>query len=280
MKKPFRHKWIAIIAAALSLSLLAAALTLVLNGTAGPLRSGMETVSRPFLRLLSPLSEKVHQAQTWARGMEGLRAENAALREELAALEQAAMTGRLAQQENQRLRALLALDPAAQGLTLEAAWVVARPPDNWQRSVTLDKGTSAGVRAGQCVVDAHGALVGRVSQAGKRWCQVCLLTDPAFQLAGMGTHSGVLGSVEGALDWMTTGEVRFSGLTQADPLQLGEGVVTFAAQESYPSGLVVGTVTGRTDDPGGLTQSGLLTPAADLDRLSEVFVVTDFWEDR
>ena len=64
MKKPFRHKWIAIIAAALSLSLLAAALALVLNGTAGPLRSGWETAPRPFLRLFSPLSEKVHQMET------------------------------------------------------------------------------------------------------------------------------------------------------------------------------------------------------------------------
>ena len=56
--------------------------------------------------------------------------------------------------------------------------------------------------------------------------------------------------------------------------------MTFAARESYPSGLVVGTGTSLTDDPGGLTQSGVLTPAADLDRLGEVFIVTDFWEDK
>lgn len=280
MKKPFRHKWIAIIAAALSLSLMAAALALVLNGTAGPLRSGLETVSRPFLRLFSPISEKVQQVETYFRGVDALRAENEALKEELAALEQEAMTGKLAQQENQRLRSLLDLTASGQELTLESAWVVARTPDNWQKSVTLDKGTSAGVQAGQCVVDQHGALVGRVSETGKSWCEVSLLTDPAFQLAGMGTNSGVLGSVEGNLSLIATGEVRFSGLTQADPVQLGEGVVTFAAQESYPSGLVVGTVTSLADDPGGLTQSGILTPAADLDSLSQVFIVTDFWEDK
>ncbi|MDO4516259.1 MAG: rod shape-determining protein MreC [Bacillota bacterium] len=280
MKKPFRHKWIAIIAAALSLSLLAAALALVLNGTAGPLRSGMETVSRPFLRLFSPVSEKLHQAETWFRGMESLRAENERLKEDLAALEQEAMTGRLARQENRRLRALLDLGAAGQQLTLESAWVVARTPDNWRRSVTLDKGTRAGIRAGQCVVDEHGALVGRVSQTGTSWCQVSLLTDPAFRLAGMGTNSGVLGSVEGDLGLMTTGEVKLTNLTQADPVQLGEGVVTFAAGETYPSGLVVGTVTSLAEDPGGLTQSGVITPAADLDRLGEVFVITAFREDK
>lgn len=280
MKKPFRHKWIAIIAAALSLSLMAAALALVLNGTAGPLRSGLETVSRPFLRLFSPISEKVQQVGTWFRGMDSLRAENETLKDALAALEREAMTGKLAQQENQRLRSLLDLTASGQELTLESAWVVARTPDNWQKSVTLDKGTSSGVQAGQCVVDQHGALVGRVSETGKSWCQVSLVTDPAFQLAGMGTNSGVLGSVEGDLRLMATGEVKLSSLTQADPVQLGEGVVTFAAQESYPSGLVVGTVTSLADDPGGLTQSGIITPAADLDSLSQVFIVTDFWEDK
>ena len=216
MKKPFRHKWIAIIAAALSLSLTAAALALVLNGTAGPLRSGLETASRPFLRLFSPISEKVQQVGTWFRGMDSLRAENETLKDALAALEREAMTGKLAQQENQRLRSLLDLTASGQELTLESAWVVARTPDNWQKSVTLDKGTSSGVQAGQCVVDQHGALVGRVSETGKSWCQVSLVTDPAFQLAGMGTNSGVLGSVEGDLGLMATGEVKLSSLTQAN----------------------------------------------------------------
>ena len=58
MKQPFRHKWIVIAAAALSLSLLAAALALVLKGTAGPPRSLLETASRPFLRLFSAASEQ------------------------------------------------------------------------------------------------------------------------------------------------------------------------------------------------------------------------------
>ncbi len=34
------------------------------------------------------------------------------------------------------------------------------------------------------------------------------------------------------------------------------------------------------EDPGGLTRSAILTPAADLNTLSQVFVVTAFWEER
>ena len=84
MKQPFRHKWIVIAAAALSLSLLAAALALVLKGTAGPPRSLLETASRPFLRLFSAASEQIRQVSDYFQGIDRLREENAALRQELA----------------------------------------------------------------------------------------------------------------------------------------------------------------------------------------------------
>ena len=57
-------------------------------------------------------------------------------------------------------------------------------------------------------------------------------------------------------------------------------MVTFAAGESYPSGLLAGTVDRVETDPGGLTRTAVLTPAADLANLGQVFVVTAFEEVR
>ena len=125
-----------------------------------------------------------------------------------------------------------------------------------------------------------GALVGRVKEVGASWANVTLLWDPGFQMAGQGTKSGVLGSLEGSLDLLSRGELALACLTEAGPVSLGEEVVTFAAQGVNPSGLVVGTVMSLEEDPGGLTRSAILTPAADLNTLSQVFVVTAFWEER
>lgn len=280
MKGFFQHTWVKLIAVALSLSLIAAAAALVLDGTSAPLRGLGERVSRPFSRLFSAAAGKLRQGEDYLKGVATLQAENDALEQALAEAKQAARTGELATAENARLRSLLGLKEAGQDLTLTAAWVVARPGDNWQGEVTIDQGSEEGVRAGQCVVDQHGALVGRVKETGKTWAAVTLLWDGAFQLAGQGTQSGVLGTLEGKLDLLPQGSLAFSCLTQADPVQVGEEIVTFAAQESYPSGLVVGTVASLTTDPGGLTRSAILTPAADLHKLSEVFVVTAFREDR
>ena len=130
------------------------------------------------------------------------------------------------------------------------------------------------------VVDHCRALVGQVKEAGERWATVTLVTDGAFQLAGQGSRWGTLGALSGDLALLPQGELAFTCLTQADPVQAGEEVVTFAAGESYPSGLLAGTVDRVETDPGGLTRTAVLTPAADLANLGQVFVVTAFEEVR
>ena len=241
MRGLFHRTWFKILAVALSLSLVAAGVALVLSGTGGSLRGLPETVSRPFLRLFSEVEAKLRQGKEDLKGIQALRDERDALAKQVAALEKTARTGELAQAENARLRALLDLPKAGQHLTLASAWVIARTPDNWQGEVTLDQGRAQKVAAGQCVIDENGALVGRVKEVGKHWAVVTLVCDP---------------------------------------VQAGERVVTFAAGENYPSGLLVGTVRQIVDDPGGLTRAAIVEPAADLNNLGQVFVVTDFWEVR
>lgn len=279
MKKPSQHKWIRLTAAALSLSLLAAALALALNGTASPLRDGGETASRPFLRLFSPLSEALAGAKTWVRGMESLRTENDALSDRVAQLEVAARQGELARTENDNLRALLGWTEHRRDLTLTPAQVTGRDPETWDRTLTLDKGKADGIQPGQPVVEEHGALVGLVDTVGTGWCEVTLVTSPAFSLSGLGTVSGALGTLEGDLARMEGGELLFTVLSPDQPVSLGEGVVTLAAGAGCPRDLVVGTVTSLNKDPGGLTRAGVVTPTADLDRLTQVYVVTAFREE-
>ena len=276
MKNIFRKKWISYVAAALSLSLIAAALGVVFQ----PLGGVGERVSRPFLRLGTGITAKVEQVRAQFADVEELRAENEALRQQVAELQQTLRQGTLALEENERLRTLLDLRAQGQKLTLEPAWVIGRTPDNWQGEVRLDRGSDKGLAVGQCVINGEHQLIGRIRETGPNWAAVRLLWDPAFQLTGQGTNSAVLGSAHGDLTLLTRGFLTFSALTSSDPVQLGETVVTFAAGGSYPSGLVIGTVTGLREEPGGLIRAGLVTPAADLSDLGQVFVVTDFWEEK
>lgn len=273
MKKTWK-KWIA---AALSLSLLAAALALV-PGTPRPPAGWLEGASRPVFRLIALTSGKVRQGLDLLAGTGELREENRALKQELAVLRPLARTGELAAGENQRLRALLDLPAAGQDLDLTPAWVSARSFDNWTGTLTLDKGAAHGLAKGQCVMDQAGALVGRVAETGQSWASVTLLTDPAFSAAGVTARSGIPGALEGDLALLGSGQCALTCLTRADPVTPGETVVTFGGGGAYPSGLTVGTVERLEDAPDGLTRRAVLTPAAELDGLTEVFVVTGFRE--
>ncbi|MBX6378045.1 MAG: rod shape-determining protein MreC, partial [Clostridia bacterium] len=85
-----------------------------------------------------------------------LREENAALRREadrLPALESALEELR---QENERLRELLQFRDELRGIYPYegvAARVIGRSPDAWYGTVTIDKGSAAGVREGMVVVE-------------------------------------------------------------------------------------------------------------------------------
>ena len=115
-----------------------------------------------------------------------------------------------------------------------------------------------------------------MEEAGEDWATVALVTDPSLSLSGQGTVSEALGALEGRLDLMQAGVLAFTDLSQGQQGQLGEGVVTFSQGGKYPAKLLVGTVTSLAPDPGGLLSTAVVTPAADLEHLGQVFVVTAF----
>ena len=90
MKRWMQHTWVKIIAVALSLSLIAAAVALVLTGTTEPLRGVGETVSRPFSRFFSLVTDKLRQGGDYLKGVQALQEENRALEQEVAQLRRAA----------------------------------------------------------------------------------------------------------------------------------------------------------------------------------------------
>ena len=96
MKRWTQRTWIKIIAVALSLSLIAAAVALVLSGTGVSWTGWAETVSRPFSRLAATVTSWAEQGAAYFQGVEALQAEKASLEKEVAQLQAAARAGELA----------------------------------------------------------------------------------------------------------------------------------------------------------------------------------------
>ena len=85
-----------------------------------------------------------------------------------------------------------------------------------------------------------------------------------------------LGVAVGDFSLMGDGRLRMDYLPADCQLLGGDLVVTSGLGGYYPSGLVIGSVEEVKLDDSGSTQYAVLSPSADFDALTEVFVIKDF----
>lgn len=137
-------------------------------------------------------------------------------------------------------------------------------------TVDIDKGSSAGVRAGMPAVTSAG-LVGRVTDVAPGRSRVRLISDPEFELGVRLSGSDAVAIARG------TGRgqplVVSEGIDITTPVVVGMLVTTSGIDRSvYPPDVPVGLVAEVEVDP-GLNQVLSIQPAASLDALSFVTIL-------
>lgn len=144
--------------------------------------------------------------------------------------------------------------------------MIARSPTVWYSTVTIDKGTSAGLRVDDPVVAAEG-LAGRVSATTKGTAQVTLITDPESAVTGRVLPAGASGVIEPTVG--DPGKLQLNFVQRGKEIHENEMVVTagFASQELdslFPPGIPVGEVTDSSLEEQQAYQRVDVSPYADL----------------
>ena len=149
------------------------------------------------------------------------------------------------------------------------AVVIAESPSNFEWSVTIDRGSSDGVKVDSPVVSGQG-LIGHVVQVATHWSKVQLIIDPQSAVAGRLASSGETGLVVGQRNHDLTMD-----LVNPDAKVIaGEQVVTSGYQGGlYPPEIVIGVVSHVYLQPGTLTKLIAVRPSVDFSSLQFVFVV-------
>ncbi|MGN6250809.1 MAG: rod shape-determining protein MreC [Marmoricola sp.] len=229
----------------------------------GPAETASAAAVRPFARL----GGFVHDNRDLRRQVATLTAQNDRLRS------QAALTPL----DRHRLAELDALTRTAHdtGYTLVAAHVVAvGPSQSFARTVTLDAGTSSGVRADMTVVAGSG-LVGRVVRATRSNATVLLIVDDSSTVGGRLGSDLEIGNVSG------TGSLSGSSGLQLDladgsvaPAR-GDVVVTWGSPDGVPyvAGIPIGRVGQVRANPRTLSKRAVVRPFVDFSALDVVGVV-------
>ena len=205
--------------------------------------------------------------------LRGVRAENRELKQEIERMriEQARITQDADQAR--RLQALLAFKEQFISQT-RAAQVIGSSGSELSRSVSIDKGWRDGIRPDMAVITKDG-IVGKVLRVyGEHpfepsTSQVLLIDD---QTSGVGSILDKT-RLQGILRGTSSGEVVLEKVMSDENVLVGEQVLTSGGDGVFPKGLPIGTVT-KVSTGSDLFLNIHVRPAADLNRLEEVLVVT------
>lgn len=280
MKDFFRRNGVLVLIIALLLTLITAVLSATFGGQALPVANLAGVIATPFRNGINAFinwSEGVYSA---AFQRENLEKELEALRQENAALKRQAMEGEALSRENERLRNLTGLTVKRPELHMTDAKVTAYEASNWSATLTIGEGSSAGVEAGDCVVDEYGYLVGVVSETGLNWSRVRTVIDVELEMGGLIARTDEAAILEGDFNLMAEGKVKLSYLPEGAQLIAGDTILTSGLRSgetvTYPSDLIVGYVEEVRQEEGGMSDYAVVVPACSLGNLEQVFVITEF----
>jgi rod shape-determining protein MreC len=207
-------------------------------------------------------------SSTW-RGyfdLRGIRDENARLRAQLADAQIRLQQERALAQRSAELAALLDLRGRVPLETTAAAVVAAAATPDF-RTVTIDKGTGAGLRPDMAVLSPEG-VVGRVIVPSARAAKVQLLIDRNAAAGALLERTRAQGVVVG------TGEdgLKLDYVLGTADVTVGDVVVTSGIDGIYPKGFVIGRVE-FVERSGSAYREIRVRPAVDFTSLEDVLVV-------
>src|SRR5262249_2737241 len=154
------------------------------------------------------------------------------------------------------------------------ATVVARSPNIWYSTVTIDKGEAAGVRVNDPVINAEG-LVGKVAQAASDGAQVSLITDSTMGVSARVSTTNAVGIIQPKVGDPNDLLLQYLPVNaQANPGEYVEtsGTVSNPDDSLYPPGIPIGQVTSANEE--SAYRSVNVRPLANLHNVDVVQVLT------
>lgn len=226
-------------------------------------------------RVFSKPVDAINSLFTDINNLQDTFEENQHLKRELDELAQTQAELATVTEENEELKAELALQATLTDYNTITGTVIARSPDKWIDQVIIDRGSSHGLMNGMSVMSNNG-LVGRVSEVSPTSAKVTLLTttDEAAVLTSseiIQEETNIFGVV---LDFdIETGYLIMEQITSTETIEIGSDIVTSGLGGLVPRGLIVGTVAEVTLDKHGLGQRVYIDPAADFENIRFVTII-------
>ena len=238
--------------------------SMVVQGVLTPIRAGANA-----------LTNQAEDIYDYIFRYEALKAENEALLEEIARMRENSNQADFIARENDRLRDLLDLKKAQEDFTLVDSYIITRSSTDWNSTFTLDKGSRDGIEVGMVAITANSEVVGLVMETGPNYSVVKTVLDSSLEISAIIASNGYSGMVQGGYSTGAEGLLRMNYLPSSAVIRNHDQVVT-SGSTVYPRNLILGYVVDAGLSDSGVAKYAILEPAADIDNLEQVFVLTGY----
>ena len=261
----------------LIVAVLLAAILAVISGVTGISLPNMfvQGVLTPIRTGMSKLTDQAEKIYGYMFKYESVVAENEALKQEIADIQDTARNADAVAKENENLRALLGLKERDENYSFLDGYIIAWSSNEWSNTVTINQGSNAGVQKDMCAVTANGELVGLVSEVGPNYSVIKTVLDSSIEISAMVAGSGYNGIVKGGYSTESPDKLRMNYLASSATIHIRDQVVT-TGSTVYPRNLILGYVVDAGFDDTGVAKFALLEPAAEIASLEQVFIVMDY----
>jgi rod shape-determining protein MreC len=248
------------------------------NPTVREIQNGVSFAFRPIQGAVHDVASGIASIANAIAEIDRLRIDNNALIAENERLRIENALNAEDRRQNDLMAGLLQLKAGFEHQTV-AATVIARESSEFRRLVVLDRGSNDGIAVGDVAIVAGRALAGRVTEVGPDSAKVVLLTDGEFTVIGQTTTTVATGEVIGQLG---AGVLVMRQIDSSEVVTIGDEVVTAGIElgggvrSPYPKGLLLGQVIDVRRDANDVVQTAYLEPAADVDKLEFVLVITSY----
>ena len=200
-----------------------------------------QTLMAPVRAVGTTLASTAELYYSYMFQYEALAAENAELKAQIAQMEDVARQADSVNRENARLRRLNNLLSTNESYKMVDAYIIGWNSTDWNSTLTINRGTKAGIEANMCAVTENGQVVGLVTEAGPNYAVIKTVLDSTLEISGTISVSGYNGMVGGGyIDGHET-LLKMEYLPSAAIIRNTDQVVT-SGSTVYPKGLIIGNV--------------------------------------
>ena len=235
----------------------------------------VQGVLAPFRAAATSLTKTAERYYSYMFRYEALEAENAALKEQLANMEDVARQADATERENARLRNKLSFKETHETYDEVDAYIIGWSSTDWSNTVTINRGSNAGIAENMVAITDVGEVVGLVTQVGPNFAVVKTVLDSTLEISATITTSGYNGMVSGGYIEGNEKVLQMDYLPSSSIIRNKDQVVT-SGSTVYPRGLILGQVVDAGFKETGVAKYAVLQPAADISSLEQIFIVTNF----